>query len=362
MSRRRRKHRTRSRPGTSPGTIAVDPEAPRPAIRILGYGPDDCVEREVASAQDLRALLGRWPVLWVNVDGLGDAAVLAEIGRLFAIHPLALEDVVNVHQRPKVDVYDAHLFIVMRMADDGGSEQLSLFIGSGYVLTFQERGGDCFEPVRQRLRGGKGRIRAASADYLAYALIDAVIDAYFPVLEALEGRLEEVEKLIFPSPDDAAVSRLQQIKEQLRELRRTTWPHRDVVNVLLRDEVPFVARETQVYLRDCADHALHVTELADSCRETATDLMGAYLSSLSNRMNEVMKTLTVIAAIFIPLSFLASLYGMNFDRSASRWNMPELGWAWGYPALLLAMGLVACGLLLWFRRRGWLGSRGAPPG
>lgn len=360
MSRKRRKRGTRNQPGTSPGTLLVDPEAPRPAIHITGYGPEECVERDIASPAELRPLLGRWPVLWVNVDGLGDAGVLGEIGRLFAIHPLALEDVVAVHQRPKVDAYDAHLFVVMRMIEDSGSEQLSIFVGNGYVLTFQERRGDCFEPVRQRIRGGKGRIRVSGADYLAYALIDAVIDAYFPLLESLANRLEEAEALIFPTHDDAAVAQILEIKSQLRELRRHTWPHREVVGSLLRDGTPFITAETRLYLRDCADHTLHVTELAEACRETATDLMGAYLSSASNRMSEVMKTLTVITVIFIPLSFIASVYGMNFDSSASRWNMPELGWAWGYPMVLLVMAVVACGLLLWFRRRGWLGSRGLP--
>jgi magnesium transporter len=335
MSRKRRKRGTRNQPGTSPGTLLVDPEAPRPAIHITGYGPEECVERDIASPAELRPLLGRWPVLWVNVDGLGDAGVLGEIGRLFAIHPLALEDVVAVHQRPKVDAYDTHLFVVMRMIEDSGSEQLSIFVGNGYVLTFQERRGDCFEPVRQRIRGGKGRIRVSGADYLAYALIDAVIDAYFPLLESLANRLEEAEALIFPTHDDAAVAQILEIKSQLRELRRHTWPHREVVGSLLRDGTPFISAETRLYLRD-------------------------YLSSASNRMSEVMKTLTVITVIFIPLSFIASVYGMNFDSSASRWNMPELGWAWGYPTVLLVMAVVACGLLLWFRRRGWLGSRGLP--
>ncbi len=357
MARRRKPRVPKGRPGTSPGTIHVDPNAPKPVIRVEAYGPAGLVEHRVGDPQELRGLLGKQPVVWVNVDGLGDAATLEQIAQTFGLHRLALEDVVSLGQRPKVEVYDEHLFIVLRMAnpaDPEHGEQLSMFVGAGYVLTFQEIAGDCFDGVRQRIRAGQGRIRHSGPDYLAYALVDAVIDAYFPVLESLGDRLEALETEVFAATDRTTLAKVQQVKAALRENRRATWPNRDVTSVLLRADTPYVSDATRVYLRDCADHAMRTTELVEVYREIATDLMGVYLSSQNHRMNEVMKFLTIIASIFIPLSFVAGIYGMNFDREASPWNMPELGWAWGYPAVMLVMLLIGVGMLWMFKRKGWL--------
>jgi len=271
------------------------------------------------------------------------------------MHRLALEDVVNLGQRAKLEIYEDHVFIVMRIPaiPPETSEQISAFLGEGYVLTFQERPGDCFEPVRERIRDGKGRIRHKGPDYLAYALADAVVDSHFPVLDRLADQLDHLENEVFSSPEKDTVQRIQELKAELRDLWRAARPHRDLLNAMMHDETPFITEGAAVYLRDVLDHATQVMDLADSYREAAADLLGAYLSSVSNRMNEVMKILTIIAAVFIPLSFIAGLYGMNFDPEVSPWNMPELGWTYGYPFALSIMLACAVVMLAYFWRKGW---------
>jgi magnesium transporter len=348
-------------PFSSPGTLIIDPSSPRPALRVLAYGPEGFHEAAAESVGQACELLGRWPVTWLNVDGLGDEAVLREIGQRFELHRLALEDVVNTHQRAKVEQYDKHLFIVLRMAliaDHLETEQLSLFLGKGFVLTFQEgHPGDCFDPVRQRIRKGGGRLRSAGSDYLAYALLDGVIDAYFPILEAYGEALEHLEDDLLVRPDEELVARIHEVKRDLLTLRRAIWPLRDAIGALLREENPLVRPETVPYLRDCYDHTVQIVDLVETYRELASGFMDVYLSSVSNRMNEIMKVLTVISTIFIPLTFIAGIYGMNFNPQASPLNMPELNWPWGYPFSLLLMAGVAVALLVFFRRKGWLGKK-----
>ncbi len=351
MSRRRR----RKLPlGHRPGSIAVDPQAPRPVLRAIGYGPDGIDDRPLQRPADVLPLLRRWPMVWLNVDGLGDAAVLQELAALFQIHPLALEDVVNTHQRAKVEPYDHHDFVVLRNPEAGQAvetEQLSLFLGENHVLTFQERAGDWFDGVRARLHNPQGRLREqAKADYLAYALLDAIIDAYFPILERHGERLDLLEEKVLDGgrqPDGLAVE-LQRLRRDLLTLRRAIWPLRDVVNGLMRDECRRMSAGLRVYLRDCYDHVAQLVDLVETDRETAASLMEMYLSAVSNRMNEVMKVLTVIATIFIPLTFVVGVYGMNFD------HMPELRWRYGYFVVLGAMAAIVLGMLAWFRRKGWL--------
>jgi magnesium transporter len=334
--------------------IVVDPTAPAPVIRLLAYGPDGMEERDLGGTGEIAGYLEKWPVTWVNVDGLGDAETVRTLGDVFGLHQLALEDVVNVHQRAKVEEYDDEYFIVARIVtldEHLATEQISLFLGPNYVVTFQERSGDCFDPVRERIRRGKGRIRKAGPDYLAYALLDAIVDNCFPVLEVYGERLDELEKEIMAHPSTEILTRVHRVKRELVSLRRTVWPQRDALSSLVRETTPLVSDETRVYLRDCYDHAVQVMDLVESYREIAGALLDAYLSNVSNRMNEVMKVLTIIATVFIPLTFLAGIYGMNFQ------SMPELGWPWAYPALLLLMAVVA-GAMLWrFRRMGWLGTR-----
>jgi magnesium transporter len=341
-----------------PGTIKADPEAPRPSLRVVQYGPDDAIEEEITDLDSVEGLLGKQPVTWVDVQGLGDAKTIRRLGELFGLHPLAMEDIVHTHQRPKVDDYGEHLFIVARMLtspERSDTEQLSLFLGKDFVLTFQEKPGDCLDPVRKRIRAAKGRIRQAGPDYLAYALLDSVIDAYFPVLEQYGDWLDQADDEVSDRPTPKTITRIHSLRSDLFLLRRAVWPLRDAMSALFREDNPLISEETRIYLRDCYDHTVQIIDLVETSRELCSDLRDYYLSTVNNRMSEVMKVLTVIATVFIPLGFIAGLYGMNFDPHASPWNMPELEWFYGYPFALGLMGAIAGGLLVFFWRRGWLG-------
>ena len=323
---------------------------------MIGYRDDEFLEQEIAGPDELGALQAAWPKIWVNVDGLGDEATLRALARRFRIHRLVLEDVVNSGQRPKVEHYEGGLFVVAHMpAPEGGveTEQLSLFVGEGFLLSFQERAGDWFEPVRERIRHGRGLVRTSGVDYLAYALLDGIVDAYFPVVEALRDELEALEEEVLRDPRRDVVEHVHDIKRRLAGLRRTIGPHREAINTLLRDGSELVQAETAVHLRDCYDHLLRLTERVEIYREQCSDLMATYLSLVSNRMNEVMKVLTIMASIFIPLTFLAGVYGMNFDPDAGPFSMPELRWRWGYPAFWMLIVAMAAGMTIFFRRRRW---------
>jgi len=328
-------------------------------IRVTAYGPDNIEEKEITDVDDLQGFLEVWPVTWVNVDGLADLDVIRQFGNMFGLHNLALEDVVNLHQRPKTEEYDDNIFIVTKMGSidtPSAPEQVSMFLGKNYVLTFQERPGDAFEPVRARLRGRRGKIREAGADYLTYALLDAAIDGYFPVLEHYGDLVEDAENAVLLNPGIDLMTHLHTLRRDLFNVRRTIWPQRDMINALIRDSSPLISESTHVYLRDCYDHTVQLLDLTETYREITAGLFELYLSSVSTKMNEVMKFLTLIATVFIPLGFIAGLYGMNFDPKASPWNMPELGWAWGYPFALGLMSAVGLGLVYFFYRRGWLGT------
>ena len=340
--------------GQAPGLLSIDPSWPQPVLRLMAYRPDEFVEKEI-SIDQISEYLDGWPVVWVNVDGLGDETVLKGLGEIFSLHRLALEDVVNLGQRSKVEAYDEDLFIVSRTpaVSNRPAEQLTVMLGSNYLLSFQERVGDNFDGVRERIRHGKGKIRKMGPDYLAYALLDAVIDSYFPVLEEISGRLEELEEEVLDSPDQSTVSKIYEVKRQLLELKRTIWPQREALNSLIREAGGQITEETGLYFRDSYDHAIRIAEMVESQRELCSDLMSTYLSVVSNRMNEVMKVLSIIGTVFIPLGFIAGLYGMNFDPNASPLNMPELGWYFGYPFALSLMGATVLGLVIYFWRRGW---------
>ena len=358
---RRRGRRKAQVPGAAPGTIVIDPESPRPRIHVFRYGPGGAREQECTDTRELAGMARGADRLWVNVDGLGDAATIVSLGEVFGMHRLALEDVVNVHQRPKVEIYGSAIFVVTRMIhlEPGGhpwSEQVSMHVRDGLVLTFQEREGDCLDAVRARLRDPRSRLLTSGSDYLAYAILDAVIDAFFPVMEAFGDRLEELEDETILDPTRDTLMRVHDAKRELIGIRRAIWPQREMVSSLMREGTPLVTDETRLYLRDSYDHTIRIIDLLENYRELASSLMDVYLSSVSNRMNEVMKVLTIIATIFIPLTFIAGIYGMNFDREASAWNMPELGWAYGYPACIAVMLLTTLALLWFFRRKGWLGA------
>jgi magnesium transporter len=352
--------RRRTVPGTAPGTLTPDPDAHPPTIHLIGYGPDGHAEEDGVEPGTVVSWRGRWPVLWVNVTGLADVEVIREMGRHFDLHHLALEDVVNVHQRPKVEQYADHWFIVTRMptpAETVETEQVSIFLGNGFVLTFQERPGDCFEPIRQRIRSGGSRVLRHGGDYLAYLLLDAVVDGYFPLLEAFGERMERLEVAVVEGQARHPVAEIYAMKREMLSLRRGIWPQRDALHTLQRDPGELIQPETRVHLRDCYDHTFQIIDLLETYREIASNLMDVHMSVVGNRMNEIMKVLTIFASIFIPLTFIAGVYGMNFDPAASPWNMPELAWRYGYPATLLLMAGVVVMLLLFFRRRGWLGGR-----
>jgi len=356
----RRRRRRRLPPGTAPGTLVADPDASPSRIRVIRYGPERVEEHEVKTVDEVRAMAGRDPVMWINVDGLGDTAAIGQLGELFGLHKLALEDVVNLSQRAKVEIYPNHLYIVARMIHYDGqvqSEQLSILLGKDFVLTFQEQPGDMFDPVRERIRGGRGRMRHAGPGYLAYALLDAVIDNYFPVLETFGERLEQLEDEILERPTRKAMASVHDTKRDLLALRRSIWPMRETLNTLLREQIDYFGVEDRPYLQDCYDHTIQVMDIVETHRELGSGLLDVYLSSLGNRTNEIMKVLTMFASIFIPLSFIAGLYGMNFDTEVSRWNMPELHWVWGYFFALGLMAAVAAGLLYYFIRNGWIGRR-----
>jgi magnesium transporter len=352
MKRRKRWHP----PGTSPGTLSAHPEAYAGPVRItlFRYDADGLDERALAPAEIASLSVPESGVLWLDICGLSDPGIVRAVGEQFHFHPLGLEDVLNVPQRPKVERYEGHLLVVLReVRHPDPPEQVSLFLADRLVVSFQERPGDAFDPVRERLRQAKGQIRAQGADFLAYALCDALIDAFFPSLEKLGDVVEELEERLIASPSPERFHEIRQAKRRLLDVRRAVWPARDAMNELLREESPLIRPETLPYLRDCYDHTVQLMDMVETFREFAAGLVDEYMSSVSNRMNEIMKMLTVIATIFIPLTFIAGVYGMNFNPQASPYNMPELGWRYGYPAVLLVMAAIAGGMLVYFQRKKW---------
>ncbi len=358
-------NRTPSAPSAAAhDTLTGHPSASPTAVRALAYGPDSFHEQADATPEQIVDLRRRFPVVWVDAAGLADLPRIQALGNLFELHPLSIEDVVHTHQRPKVETFEAYHFIIIRMAPlaaEHDTDQLALFLGDGYVLTFQERAGDDLDGVRNRIRQARGRIRAAGSDYLTYAILDAAIDAYFPLLERNGSELEDLEDSIILTPDRSSLARIYAARRSLLTLRRAVWPLREAVGALTRDDTNRFAPETRVFLRDVYDHTIQLLDLMETYRELSSNLMDVYLSAMNNRMGEVMKVLTIITTIFIPLSFIAGVYGMNFDTQASPWNMPELEWRWGYVVCLLLMALIAGAEIVYFRRRGWIGTPKPPP-
>jgi magnesium transporter len=344
-------------PGTQPGTLAAHVEAGDVPVRITAflYDANRCEERTV-SPSDIPSLSPpEGGVLWVDVSGLSEPAAIQAIGDRFGIHSLALEDVMNIPQRPKVEWYADRLLVILReIRYPEPIEQMSFFLADRVLVSFQERPGDAFEPVRERLRQGKGRIRSEGADFLLYSLCDAVLDAFFPTLEKLGDAVEEMEERVLLSPLPETFIAIRRLKRELLAVRHAVWPARDALNQLLIEEHALIRPGTKVFLRDCYDHTIQLMDMVETFREMASGLVDEYMSAVSNRMNETMKVLTVMATIFIPLTFIAGIYGMNFDTKASPYNMPELAWAYGYPALLLLMAAVAGGMLYYFRRKRWI--------
>ena len=349
-------------PGTIPGTLDLEEDALPATIVLIDYNEDRASRTTLDSPEACAPYLDSESVSWVDVLGLGNENTWRRMAQVFDLHPLVLEDVVNVPQRPKVEDHEDQIVIIARMVlpKEKGigfySEQVSLVLGKHYLLTVQEEPDrDCFQPVRDRIRHDKGAIRKRGTDYLAYTLLDSIIDGYFPVLEAYGEHIDELEDEVVSKPTRRTLEKVYQIRRDLLALRRAIWPQRDALNSLIRDGSgsELISADVRVYLRDCYDHAVQVMDIVETYRELASGLMDVYLSSVSNKMNEIMKLLTVISSIFIPLTFIAGVYGMNFNTEKSPWNMPELNWYWGYPACLVSMGAIAAGLVFFFWRRGW---------
>jgi magnesium transporter len=349
--------RRRSKPGDAPGLILVDPNASPTRIHVIGIGGEPITEVDLHDVHELHSILRSNPKVWIDVVGLGSQATLQSIANILGLHPLAMEDVVNVHQRAKCEDYDDTVFVIARMVDGDDptvTEQISMFLKGNVLVSFQERPGDCWEPLRQRIRQKKGRIHEENLDYLLYSMLDAVIDSYFPVIEAVVEQVDALEMQISDHFDHDQMHSIHELRSNLLSLRRSIRPHREMINELVRDSISGIRPETRIHLRDCYDHVIQVIDTVDTYREVTSDLRDFYLSSVSNSMNEIMKVLTIISTIFIPLSFIAGVYGMNFDYDASPWNMPETKWKFGYQFSLLLMALVAGGLLIYFRRRRWI--------
>lgn len=383
MKRRQRKTK-RPPPGSTPGEIVVNPAAPPTRMRLFAFAPDEFEEREIESPAEIKACLeaGRWPVVWLDVDGLGSIDALRTIGEAVGLHKLTLADVANTYQRPKTEDFGDYLLVVTRApyrgqanenplppspaetlpADTGPlgmsleTEQVSILLAKGLVVTFQEaaKPGDCFGPLRDRIRKGTGGIRARGADYLMYSLLDSVVDAYFPLLEEMGEELDRAEDRTLENTNIATMRMLHRMRRELLTVRRAAWPLREAVGSLQRNTTPLISDQTRVYLRDCYDHAVQIIDVVETSRELSAGLMELHMTAASYRMNEVMKVLTIITTIFIPLSFIAGIYGMNFDTSKPG-NMPELSWHYAYPVVLLGMGTVMILMLIIFWRRGWIG-------
>lgn len=339
--------------GARPGTLVIPKLAPEPRIRAIYYDTEGVEETEITEVGQLEQAFSPGNITWMDIQGFGDRSLMRQIGDRFGFHPLLLEDIVNVPQRPKTEVYGDQILLVVRMIhgnelDQVDMEQVSIVLGKHYVLTFQERYGDVLDPVRRRIRAGKGVIRQLGPDYLAYAIADTIIDGYYPVLEAIGNGLEELEEAVVSDPTAELLRKLNQVRNRLVNLRRAIWPQREALNVLVRGDHDAITDSVRVYLRDTYDHCVQTSEVAEMYREMVTGLMSIYLSSVANRTNDVMKVLTIMASIFIPLTFLAGIYGMNFE------HMPELSVAWAYPAVCATMLATAGGMFAFFWRKGWI--------
>jgi len=342
--------------GLPPGTLVHvgERKAEKVKIKILDYDEAQFEEKEAKTIEESFPFKDKPTVTWINIDGLHEVEIIGKLGSHFGLHPLLLEDILNTEQRPKMEDYGDYIFVVLKMLypgenkDELEAEQVSLILGSNFVISFQEREGDVFDPVRDRIKKKKGRIRKAGADYLAYALLDAIVDNYFMILENVGEKIEDTEQQLATDPTPETLHLIRELKKEMIFLRKSIWPLREMINGLERCESSLIHEATGAYLRDVYDHTIQIIDTVESYRDMISGMLDIYLSSISNKMNEVMKVLTIFAAIFIPLTFVAGLYGMNFEF------MPELRWRWGYFAALFVMVMIGILMLTYFRRKKWL--------
>jgi magnesium transporter len=342
--------------GLSPGSMIHigEKKVSEVQISVIDYDKENLSARKLKKIEQVFPFKKTPTVTWLNISGLHEIKILEKLGKSFDIHPLVMEDILNTDQRPKVEVFEDYIFIVLKMLsfnkekNEIDSEQISILLGENYVITFQEKAGDVFGPVRERIENPRGRLRRNDSDYLAYAIMDIIVDHYFVLLEKLGEKIEYLEENVVNNPDQHLVQEIQRMKRELIYLRKSIWPLREVISELSRGESPLINEFIIPYLRDLYDHTIQVVDTVETFRDMVSGILDIYLSSVSNKMNEVMKVLTIIATIFIPLTFIAGIYGMNFEF------MPELKWPWGYPLVWLVMASILVGMLFYFRRKKWL--------
>jgi magnesium transporter len=342
--------------GLPPGTLVHigEKKVEKARITIMDYDETNLEEKEAKTIEESFPFKDKPTVTWINIDGLHEVEIIEKLGSHFGLHPLLLEDILNTDQRPKMEDYGDYIFVVLKMLypgenkDEMEAEQVSLILGSNFVISLQEREVDVFNPIRDRIRKSKGRIRKTGADYLAYALLDAVVDNYFLILENVGEKIEGTEQQLAANPSPETLQYIRELKNEMIFLRKSIWPLRELINGLERGESTLIHESTGAYLRDVYDHTIQIIDTVESYRDMISGMVDIYLSSISNKMNEVMKVLTIFASIFIPLTFVAGVYGMNFEF------MPELKWHWGYFALLAVMALIGISLVFYFKRKRWL--------
>ena len=339
--------------GMPPGALVHvgDRKVEEVRIRVIDYDKDHVEEKEISEADACRPYKGTRSVTWIDVRGLHRVNVIQSVGETFGLHPLVLEDILNTSQRPKIEEFEDYVFLILKMltydeeTDEVHVEQVSLVLGPSFVISFQEMEGDVFDPIRERIRKGGGRIRNAGADYLVFAILDAAVDHTFVLLEKIGDAIESIEDDLMDTPGPVVLDRIHVLKRELLFLRRSVWPLREVVGNLMKMEPGLVTERTEIYLRDVYDHTVQAIETVETFKDMASGLLDYHMSLMGNRMNEVMKVLTIIATIFIPLTFIAGIYGMNFE------HMPELAWSWAYPAVLGIMAVIVLLMILWFKRK-----------
>lgn len=343
--------------GLAPGTLVHvgEKKAEKVVIKVLAYNSEKLIEKKLETVEDCLTFKDQPDInLWINVDGLDRVDIIEKLGNYFNIHPLTLEDVLNTGQRPKTEDYESYIYTVLKMIlldtkkEEITLDQVSIILGPNYILSFQEREGDVFDPVRERFKNPASRLRKNGVDYLAYSLIDAIVDNYFLILEHFGDEIEDLEEGLIIQPRPETLKAVQKYKRDMITLRKSVWPLRELINGLQRVESDLIKETTRIYLRDIYDHTIQVIDSVEDFRDILSSMVDIYLSSISYRMNDVMKVLTVIATIFIPLTFIAGVYGMNFEY------MPELKWRWGYPAIMLAMSLIGVSMFAYFKKRRWV--------
>ena len=353
----RARKRISKKAGLAPGSLIHIGEKKEEQVRItlIDYDADHCEQKTITQVKKAASLKDTSSVTWINIDGLHDVKVIEDIGTHFDLHSLTLEDILHTGQRPKMEPHEHYIYVVLRMLRYDSenqkvlSEQISMILADHYILTFQESIGDMFDPIRERIREPNSRLRKFGPDYLLYRLLDSIVDHYFVVLEKIGDEIELLQEQVSEDPDEKTLQEIHRMRRELINLRRAIWPVRDLISSFQRLESPLIQEKIDVFLNDLYDHIIRVIDTVESYREMISSLLDLYMSGISNKMNAVMKVLTIIATIFIPLTFIAGIYGMNFKHS-----MPELEWPWAYPALWLVMITITLGMILFFKRKKWL--------